>query len=107
MPLNWQNEDRQQTPVCLGIPIITGYEKYIANFGGFSSLWGRTNVPRHSLRSPLTTNKKLKYFQFDFHLILSLIYTRKSDDISSKHPLSYQRAEEGIVLLQKRSLFRV
>ena len=54
-PLNWQNEDRQQTPVCIGIPIITEYEKYSANFGGFSSLWGRTNVPRHSLRSPVTT----------------------------------------------------
>ena len=56
VPLNWQNEDRQQTPVCIGIPIITEYEKYSANFGGFSSLWGRTNVPRHSLRSPVTTN---------------------------------------------------
>ena len=56
VPLNWQNEDRQQTPVCIGIPIITEYAKYSANFGGFSSLWGRTNVPRHCLRSPVTTN---------------------------------------------------
>ena len=44
-----KNEIRQQVPVCIEIPIVTEYEKIGAYFGGFSSLWDLTNVPRHSL----------------------------------------------------------
>jgi len=56
VPKITQNEIRQQIHVCIEIPIVTEYEKIGAYFGGFSSLWDLTNAPRHSLRSPVTTN---------------------------------------------------
>ena len=52
--LNCKNEVRQQTAVCIGIPITTEYEKSSAYVGGFSSLLTLTNVSRHCLRSPVT-----------------------------------------------------
>ena len=56
VPKIMQNENRHQIHVCIEIPIVTEYEKIGAYFGRFSSLWDLTNAPRHSLRSPVTTN---------------------------------------------------
>ena len=38
VPQNGQNEDQQQMPVCIEIPIVMQYEKYSVYFGGFPSL---------------------------------------------------------------------
>ena len=38
VPPNGQNEDPQQMPVCIEIPIVMEFEKYSVNFGGFSNL---------------------------------------------------------------------
>ena len=38
VPPNGQNEDPQQMPVCIEIPIVMQYDKYSVYFGGFPSL---------------------------------------------------------------------
>ena len=38
VPPNGQNEDPQQMPVCIEIPIVMEFEKCSVDFGGFSDL---------------------------------------------------------------------
>jgi len=91
---NWQNEERQLIPICIGIPIVTEYGKSSAYFLRFLESVGPHK--RSQTLSVITSHSKyicnikikIKIFSIGFSSDFELDLHPKSDAFYSKTPSS-------------------